>query len=612
MAMPTTAALIQDLINHLSDEGVNTSGFAEFDSVGDIEPLDTPNSIALLKSWHPGVAGPGSGLLVWRPDVPKRDHDGGTIFSPSVSFNGNIAEYLAGENEQDPDGQGVFVRYDLSETRPEFYGAQEFGDSYESLNAVLNSPHAPTQIRFGDETFSCSQTLNMKRQVSLVGNNKGIETGQRVNVKFAPDTLGLIVNRSNTYGHGLDDQNRGRADGSSIEGMFFSGSSGSNPEAHGIWLRARATIKNSFFRNFGGNGIHVLAASNGGPETLGNANCFMISEVSCKNNRGDGIYVRGYDANAGYIYGADCSLNGGWGIKDASFLGNTMSACHVASNGLPDRNKGEKSAFCNHNGNYYQTNPHADPALWHTTEPGTDDSVWMQCKRTHSIAWSPDLPEGTWREGGGYCTMGNNSRAAVLACYSEGGGGHTWLSQHSLAVGGMLDETPVIGAHIRGSFGRPNVRGISSDKTVNGRRVQVDVGVDAKSGTFLAFKSEDDTQSTGVWQLRKNGTGLDLRHSNLDHRVAIQFMGEGEKYPFTTVVKGLAIGRGLTVSYFGRNNKTTSMGTFYPTSGYYNIGDVELAARPLPGGYMGTVCTKAGEAGVDAEFRMWGKIEDSE
>jgi len=46
------------------------------------------------------------------------------------------------------------------------------------------------------------------------------------------------------------------------------------------------------------------------------------------------LLVDGADVNAGVVTALDCSSNGGWGINDSSFLGNTYVACHVDGNTL--------------------------------------------------------------------------------------------------------------------------------------------------------------------------------------------------------------------------------------------------------------------------------------
>jgi len=59
-----------------------------------------------------------------------------------------------------------------------------------------------------------------------------------------------------------------------------------------------------------------------------------VHSCSLTANGGHGLYVKGADANAGAGYNINASYNGGWGIYDSSFLGNTYVACHTAVNTL--------------------------------------------------------------------------------------------------------------------------------------------------------------------------------------------------------------------------------------------------------------------------------------
>lgn len=74
------------------------------------------NDIYFVIAWHPGGAAEtnpkGGGLFVYKQDVPKSSHNGGTIISPTVPpvSAGSVSDFLDKVGETDPSGNGCFVR----------------------------------------------------------------------------------------------------------------------------------------------------------------------------------------------------------------------------------------------------------------------------------------------------------------------------------------------------------------------------------------------------------------------------------------------------------------------------------------------------------------------
>ena len=58
-----------------------------------------------LKGWHPD-SDVGGGILYWDSTRAKSDHNGGTIFSPTVPFSVTTANYLNATGEADGGGTG--------------------------------------------------------------------------------------------------------------------------------------------------------------------------------------------------------------------------------------------------------------------------------------------------------------------------------------------------------------------------------------------------------------------------------------------------------------------------------------------------------------------------
>ena len=165
-------------------------------------------------------------------------------------------------------------------------------------------------------------TLTLAAGVHFVGHGAGQQGANwATSFKFPVNTKGILVQKANTG------PNQNGGDGSILEGIFIQGS-GTTTTAHGIDMQARMVLRNCAIYGFGGNGINIVADS--GVRT--NANNWVIENCTSLVNGGHGLYVSGADSNAGYCHMLDASNNGGWGIYDNSFLGNTYIACHTASN----------------------------------------------------------------------------------------------------------------------------------------------------------------------------------------------------------------------------------------------------------------------------------------
>ena len=83
-------------------------------SVKDMGAAPRKTDVAIiLKDWHPSINTGGGGNLYYIADMPKSKHNGGTVFSPTVPWNGakaTVPAYLVGMGETDPAGLGCFVR----------------------------------------------------------------------------------------------------------------------------------------------------------------------------------------------------------------------------------------------------------------------------------------------------------------------------------------------------------------------------------------------------------------------------------------------------------------------------------------------------------------------
>lgn len=217
-------------------------------------------------------------------------------------------------------------------------GASNF-DCYPLLDTLVgfgSTERSPIHFQFG--TYRFLQTINLKRNVRMSGDGVGLRGVSHTVFKFPTGSDGLIVNRHNTLGKGLVPSSppyiSGAADGSIISGITFDGGSKASGAGIGIRMRARASIRDCQVMRFGQDGVAVVASWNGDEQTLGNANLWDIQTSAFFNNGRHGLYVDGADANAGMSMMIDVSSNGGWGIYDSSFLGNTHVVSHAADNEL--------------------------------------------------------------------------------------------------------------------------------------------------------------------------------------------------------------------------------------------------------------------------------------
>lgn len=94
-------------------------------------------------------------------------------------------------------------------------------------------------------------------------------------------------------------------------------------KAHGV------AVENVSISNFKGNGIDNFTTV---PDS--NGNNWILHNVRVSECDGHGVFIDGPDSNAGVATMIDSNNNGGWGIYDSSFLGNTYVACHTAANTL--------------------------------------------------------------------------------------------------------------------------------------------------------------------------------------------------------------------------------------------------------------------------------------
>lgn len=101
----------------------------------------------LVQSYHDGWAAStdqvvGGGSFGWDADRPKSDHNGGTVISPTVPWNGSqatLSAFLDGAGETNPAGFGCWVRLDKKPDYTTWFGARcnDFDDDHAAIQKAV-------------------------------------------------------------------------------------------------------------------------------------------------------------------------------------------------------------------------------------------------------------------------------------------------------------------------------------------------------------------------------------------------------------------------------------------------------------------------------------------
>ncbi|MDP9368288.1 MAG: glycoside hydrolase family 55 protein, partial [Chloroflexota bacterium] len=253
------------------------------------------------------------------------------------------------------------------------YGALGDGvtDDWEAFNLAIEamtsrleedstSPYGRT-LYVPPGTYRLAQTLIIDRAVRLVGASA---TGPNTDSVLQVDAgiIGIIIAAADPA---LTGQPGRRGDGTIIERLRITSATPpgnvSTPVAesaktaslaadpasiHGVWLRARASIRDTCVEGFDGDGIHVEIGATGddaapvGTLTWDVSNCWV---ARCGNH---GLAVRGSGGGLAKLFIA--TDNGKWGIQDESAGGSTYlqgRATGNVSGPFTSGNGGNRSLF---------------------------------------------------------------------------------------------------------------------------------------------------------------------------------------------------------------------------------------------------------------------------
>ncbi|MGE0289252.1 MAG: hypothetical protein AB7P16_23435 [Bradyrhizobium sp.] len=453
--------------------------------------------------------------------------------------------------------------------------------------------------------------LQLKAQTHIIGEASGLGNAfAGTELKLPQDCSGVVFNYFNTLNGGVEPVPTGRADGSSLRNLAITGVRGSNPNAHGIWMRTRGTIYNVMVRNFTGDGVHIVAGVGAGGELEGNANIWVLDTVRVQSCGRHGFYVDGPDANAGVAKACDASSNARWGIYDSSFLGNKWDGCHVATcgNATIAGNPAGRSAMVYNNGSWWSPHPSATEAQLVATEPGTNPLIWCNERPNAYVhawfpQWLPDQPEGTYFHGGGYKSDNLNSTNGFDTCYAEADMAGNALEGAAAADGGSIFTNGfAFGGYIRSTNGNcRDARGAGAGFLVSHPNAFIAIGQNDVNGDIFRWESYLDALADRTFRLHRRGADWDWDVSNLASRLIMRFTGPGTLEQFGTGVAQafmalfprLALGsstnaRIITYSSAAPTTGAHAKGEFVYNSGAIVASDLILGWRCKAAGTPGT------------------------
>ena len=482
----------------------------------------------------------------------------------------------------------------------EWPAIQNRASAYDCHAAVMSALNSTTSgagssaigayVSFPAGAYRFSQTIELKRGCGLLGLGSGLTGGYPVEFVFSAGVTGLIVQRHDTEQGGVGPSTTG-ADAAIIVGVAFRGAgySSDTPEAHGVYLRARAKCVGVVVTNFKGDGFRIVAVAGASDASrLGNANLFHLENCAGNANWGSGLFIDGADANSGNVIAFNSVNNGRWGIWDASFLGNTYLGCHAATNS-------RRGQVFHLTGRYYLI----DDSLGGSTEPGTNPAVWVYLNDSGPHSTYPQWVSGaSYVTGGAYKSDSDSAVSSFFGCYSEGGQAPSNIIAPAIVYGGL---------HGAGFSANSSCFIISAGRLTTfevkasaGSAANFNIEFAKRANEAIALSVAGDHVnglSPFTWDAA-SGTWV-TRHARLNGRTPVSYTTELSTF---SGGRPTAVGAGHVV--FSRGafvcDRMLSYGNNPPTAGEAGRGDMvfnKLAGQGQPSYWQ---CTTAGTNGVDA------------
>jgi hypothetical protein len=491
-------------------------------------------------------------------------------------------------------------------------------DIMEAINSRSNWTGiyvAGPSIYFPAGKYTVGQAIQLKKVVKLWSGWSGISGSPQAQLSFPAGSSGVVVHRHNTMDAAVVASTTA-GDGSMLEGLQFVSTWSAVQDAmggHGLWMRARAVVRNCMFSGFSGDGGRAIATSGGGGAVEGNCNGWFVQACRFQNNGAWGWQCAGADANAGTGIGIDCSQNGSGGIFDNSFLGNTYIQPQVAGDGSGiaghNTTRGRSSLVWFGGQRYTAVYPAGTDALLASTQPGTDSTIWAPGaviafgNPTHPL-WVAASPVGTYFASNSYRFTNVNSRGMLINPYEEGGYSSAYSTGPTLILGGALSGLVGFSRILGGTIGPSTPGTFTADKLA----LTTSLNMLDTSGlfSFEIFKQASTTigRRASYWANSERDI-LTL----YDRGVTV---ANGYPREFATGPAGNAGTLGLGNYYWGSKAQMKYRGLIAaaPGAGLTVLqGDTWEALTPAAAGKKGWTCTTAGTTGSTAVIKQYGAID---
>ena len=473
-------------------------------------------------------------------------------------------------------------------------------------------------LQFPKGDYHFNDHLNVKAAVIIQGAGgfgEGVRTASVMH--FAAEQNGIIVQNANTIDE-VTVASTFTGTGAIIEGLHLIGGGFGNTNGHGIWLRARAMVRNCFVTQFGEDGIRIVANVASGGETEGNSNLWRLEGCLSKRNGRHGYFIDDADANAGYAFGCDAALNARWGFFDSSLLGNTYDACHTQSNGVANTagNGADASSYVSFGSNRYSANVDATEAQLVATTPGTDETIWI-LRGSGGVGsniplWVAAKPTGTYFHGGAYHTDGVGASCLFDGCYREDDQGENQVlapsaifqgEMHSNKSSGYYHKGITTGAQITGqttydntaTFFKTSTRailGLNVNRSLE-KLLRLEIGASDFIGV-VGWDEADDVMLIGEYN--NSSTLRPIRITSATTALSCgraSTLGGGE----------LILGMGVFIGDSRSNARHMTNGTAAPTTGEHAQGEIVWNRSASVGAPLCWICVNSGTPGTWAEVR---------
>jgi hypothetical protein len=497
----------------------------------------------------------------------------------------NIFSFLTPKQQDDVRAGESTVDFSVIEARAE---------------AALNMNGGSEHICYPGGTFNFLSTHDIVVQVHIQGAGSGMAGGSATILNFPADTTGFIIDRQHTFGTGTISPPRPTGgDGTIIEGVHIHSAGGGDTNKHGVWMRARAKLRDVYIDGFPGNEINIVATAGSGGATEGNANGWSIDGARLAGPGQNGIYVFGGDVNAGHANGPiDIAGFQAHCIDDESFLGNQYDMPQCAGAGL--------GAIANRGGVSYALNPTAVAGSGSKAIPGTNLTVWTHFT-PFQAGWPAWSPSRTYVHGGGYRCGNYNARTIFSDAYDESGdppsygvhpclvlgglnvpgwkGDVSWLTN---VLGALVNQTGPTGSYTVGTS--TNVLAVVGGEPNNGTGLNI-----ADTGTGAAF-------SNG-WRIRIKGKDMITDAGNAASALYATYSGGGtaltfgrtEAVPWAFSPATFMLGDDTGNPNHARNLFVCSA---MPSTTGHSVGELCLNKGATVGQPMGWVLTVQGPGGA--------------